>query len=337
MSKRLLANAIVLLLLVAAGGALYYRWGLQPADPTGQTRLIFVPQGEGIWAIASVLRQERIIRSAPVFYVAYRFYMRGGEAGKLPASYFDLSPAASVPTIIHTRLRQPAVRRITFPEGFTLEQMADRLAASDLLISRQAFMEAARTDTVKDLISFSFKTESLEGYLFPDTYEFAVGASAHEVLSAMVTNFELKVVESHQAQIANSPYSLHELVTIASLIEREAKLDQDRRLIASVIYNRLRRGMRLQIDATVQYALPERKARLLHSDLRVKSPYNTYLHAGLPPGPICNPGLACLKAALDPAQSDHLYYVVGADGAHIFSKTYAEHLLAIGKARRTRR
>jgi len=337
LSKRLFIIAILLALLVAAGSAFYYRWGLQPADPDGETRLIFLPQGEGIWAIASVLRHEGIVRSAPVFYVAYRLHMRTGGVGELPASYFDISPADSVPTIIYSRLREPAVRRITFPEGFTLKQIADRIAASDLLISRQAFVEAARADTVKDLVLFSFESDDLEGYLFPDTYEFAVGTPAYEVVSVMVNNFELKVVENNQPQIANSPYSLHELVTIASLIEREARVDKDRRLISSVIYNRLRRGMKLQIDATVQYALPEHKERLLHSDLRVESPYNTYLHAGLPPGPICNPGLACLEAALSPAETDYLYYVVGADGAHIFSKTYPEHLLAIGKARRATR
>ncbi len=330
--KRLLS--VIIVLAVALGVAcLYYGWGLRPADPRGEARLIYLPPGQGVWAMASVLRREGVVRSAPAFYIAYRLQMRKGQGGKLPGSYFDISPADSVPTIISTRLQEPAVRRVTFPEGFSMRQMAERIGSSDLLISEQAFVQAARPDTVKGAVAFRLPKSSLEGYLFPDTYEFPVGTQAGDVIREMVKTFQAKFYHANEQRIGRSAQSLHELVTIASLIEREAKLDKDRRLISSVIHNRLRKGMRLQIDATVQYALPRHKQRLLHSDLRIDSPYNTYLHAGLPPGPICNPGLACLEAALNPAQSDYLYYVARPDGSHIFSTTYAEHLAAIKRAR----
>ena len=149
----------------------------------------------------------------------------------------------------------------------------------------------------------------------------------------MLGGFDMRFYSPNRQGIRSSRYSLHELVTIASLIEREARVDGDRRLISSVIHNRLERGMRLQIDATVRYALPGHKPRLRNSDLKVKSPYNTYLHSGLPPGPICNPGLACLEAALNPATTDYLFYVARGDGSHVFTRTYAEHLQAIRSIR----
>ena len=123
--------------------------------------------------------------------------------------------------------------------------------------------------------------------------------------------------------------SLHEVVTLASIVEEEAKVDKERPLIAGVLLNRLWAGMKLQCDATVQYALPQRKSRLTHEDLRIQSPYNTYLHKGLPPGPICNPGLASLRAALRPAETQYLFYVARGDGTHIFCRTYQEHVAAI--------
>lgn len=336
MLKRIISRfiALVVLAVVLAGaGGIYYRWGLQPADLHGQARLVYVPQQQGIWALASVLRQEGIVRSAPIFYAAYRQYLRSDGATDLPGSYFDLSPAQSVHELIHERLREPATRRVTFPEGFTLEQMAERLAQTDLMISKQAFLQVAKAYESSNSLPFRLPEGDLEGYLFPATYEFQVGSQASDIVAEMLGGFDMRFYSPNRQGIRSSRYSLHELVTIASLIEREARVDGDRRLISSVIHNRLERGMRLQIDATVQYALPEHKPRLMNSDLKVKSPYNTYLHSGLPPGPICNPGLACLEAALNPATTDYLFYVARGDGSHVFTRTYAEHLQAIRSVR----
>jgi UPF0755 protein len=154
----------------------------------------------------------------------------------------------------------------------------------------------------------------------------------------MLDEFTRRFYEPHKEEIARSQHSLHEMVTIASLIERETHVSEERARIAGVIENRLRRGMRLQIDATVLYALEKHKSRVLFRDLQVDSPYNTYRHAGLPPGPIASPGLPCLLAALHPEQHDYLFYVVGPEGSHVFSRTEAEHRRAVMrmKALRTR-
>jgi UPF0755 protein len=311
------------------GGRHLYIQRLQPRNPQGEPKLVYLQHGQGAWALASVLENEGIIRSAPVFYVAYKLYAHRGGDVSMQGSYFDLSPADGVTTIIEQRLKVPASRRVTFPEGFNVAQMGTRLGDAGLMISEQAFTAAAVPSTVAEAVDFPLPTESLEGYLFPDTYEFVVGTEPEDIVEVMAATFSRKFFQTHADEIKSSGFSLREIVTIASLIEREARIGADRPLISSVIRNRLGIKMRLQIDATVQYALPEHKERLTHEDLKTPSPFNTYLHAGLPPGPICNPGLACLEAALRPAKADYLFYVARPDGSHVFTKTYEEHLAAI--------
>ncbi len=264
---------ITILVLAAGSGWLYYQSGLRPLDSNAKSKLVCLPQGEGIWAIASTLEREKIIRSAPVFYIAYRQYILRGHDGKLSAKYYDLSPADSVGKIITVRLHEPADRWVTFAEGLRIEQMAQKVAEGGLSISKQGFIKAAgNPGAVADAVDFRLPKGDLEGYLFPDTYQFVVGMEPSGVVRTMVKTFGAKFAGPHATAIKKSPYTLHELVTIASLIEREARVDKDRKLISSVIHNRLKQGMRLQIDATVQYALPEHKKRLKHSDLKVDSP-----------------------------------------------------------------
>jgi len=186
-----------------------------------------------------------------------------------------------------------------------------------------------------DLDSVIDGPDDREGWLFPDTYRFPVGASETSIAARMLSNFKERVSGPLADSVRASGRPLSEIVVIASLVEREARTDRDRPMIAGVIENRLRKGMRLEIDATVQYARGAHAARLLYRDLRVDSPYNTYRHAGLPPGPICNPGLPSLEAAARPARHDYLFYVLGKDGRnHEFSRTYAEHLERIRRIRR---
>jgi len=182
-------------------------------------------------------------------------------------------------------------------------------------------------------VSFAPAGESLEGYLLPETYEFAYGTAAEDLVRRMVEELDRQFVKPNADAIAASKLSLHEIVTLASLVEREAKVAADRAKIAGVLTNRLSRGMKLQCDATVQYALGEHKPRLTFADLKVDSPYNTYLHAGLPPGPIACPGIASLRAALQPERTDALFYVARPDGSHVFTRTYEEHLAAIAQIR----
>jgi UPF0755 protein len=218
---------------------------------------------------------------------------------------------------------------VTIPEGWTIEQIADRLDKHGI-VDRAEFLQVARREgrSFTGPNGFVPPSNNLEGYLFPTTYRFSPHSDPHTVIRSMVEEFEKRVVDKQSDSVR-----WRKIITVASLIEREAEAPEDRPLIASVIYNRLRKGVRLQIDATVQYALPSHKSRLYYKDLTVRSPYNTYLFAGLPPGPICCPGEASIDAALAPSKTDYLYYVAGPGGRHIFTRSLAEHDAAISSLR----
>ena len=175
---------------------------------------------------------------------------------------------------------------------------------------------------------------SLEGYLFPKTYRIIRASAPADVIELMLAQFDREIAEVDLAYPSSRGMSLHEVVTVASMIEREARLAEERPLVSSVIYNRLAIGMKLEIDATIEYVIKKNRPRLLNSDLAVESPYNTYLYAGLPPGPIASPGLASFEAAAAPAQTDYIYYVLtGEDGSHTFCVTFEEFLVAKEKSR----
>lgn len=317
--------AVAALLLIGIG---LYRTALAPASDDTSTRLVHV-KNMGLRQLAVTLKEKGLIRSANAFRLLAQTNMALDKT-KLPrAGYYDLSPSMSAEEIL-ARLYEGKVarRKVTFPEGFTVTQMAERLE-KDFDIPRADFMAAAQGARVTRALDFTLPRGLLEGYLFPSTYSFNVGEKPGLIVSEMVATLNETFVKPHKAEIARQALSVHELVTVASLVEREARVGSERPLIAGVIRNRLAKGMRLQIDATVQYALGKHKSRLLYRDLKVQSPYNTYLHAGLPPGPICNPGLDCLMAALRPAKTDKLFYVAKADGSHVFTRTYQEHLQAV--------
>jgi UPF0755 protein len=210
---------------------------------------------------------------------------------------------------------------VTFPEGWTLAQMADLLQRHDIC-QKQDFLRIAHTEgrIMTSSGGFTPPSDDMEGFLFPDTYRFGLKSDPHTVIAVMLGEFDHRVVRRHP-----EVKDWRRVVTIASLVEGEARLDVDRPLIAGVIDNRLKKGMRLQIDATVEYALPKHKSRLLYSDLKVDSPYNTYRHAGLPPGPICCPGLPSIEASIHPTASTYLFYVLGPGKKHIFTNSLSDH------------
>jgi len=323
--------AVALGLLILAGAGLYRR-ALAPVSADTRTQLVYIPRS-GVKELAELLKEKGLIRSVWAFRLLAQSSLALNPQKPPQAGYYDLSPSMAADEIL-ARLCEGKVarRKITFPEGFTLAQMATRLQEV-LNVPEQAFLAAAQGACVTRALPFKLPRGSLEGYLFPSTYIFNVGEKPGLIVSEMLATFNEQFVKPYQHEIASQKLSLHELVTIASLVEREAKKPQERALIAGVIMNRLQRGMKLQIDATVQYALGKHKRRLLYRDLKTASPYNTYKHAGLPPGPICNPGLDCLLAALRPARTEALYYVARGDGTHIFSRTYEEHVQAIKQIR----
>jgi UPF0755 protein len=225
------------------------------------------------------------------------------------------------------------LRWLVIPEGKTLAQVRDLVAELELT-SAEAFEQAASVSPQQAGLPVQCTRDTLEGYLMPDSYRVPAESKAPELVRLLTRTWRTRIWEPNRSLFEKSDLSPDEVVILASLIEREARVDADRARIASVIRNRLMRKMRLQIDATVLFALGEHKERVTFADLKVDSPYNTYAHAGLPPGPICSPGLKSVRAALQPADTDFLYYVAQADGSHVFTRTLAEHEAAVAEARR---
>jgi UPF0755 protein len=291
-----------------------------------------VARGASAWAIGRQLADAGLLRTPASLVVAAALQRR---LGALQHGEYLLRPSQSAWEIAERLARGTTrVHRVTIPEGYTLRQIADALADAGL-VDRARFLDVAlgRGRSLGRPWLAALPTDSLEGYLFPDTYYLSRGLSEEAVIGLMLDRFEAAVDQSLRAAAAARGLSLHELVTVASMVEREAQVPAERPVIAGVIYNRLARGMRLEIDATVLYALGRHKATVTLADLAVDSPYNTYRRTGLPPGPIANPGLAALEAAARPASVPYLYYVRRPDGRHHFSRTLAEHLDAVRRYR----
>ncbi|MDR7433817.1 MAG: endolytic transglycosylase MltG [Armatimonadota bacterium] len=320
------------LLLVLAVSA----WGIviatSPIDPRGQPKSIVIPRNASTSQIGELLEREKLIRHRLFFTAAVGIMNRSGD---LKAGEYRLSPAMSLWEIVARLVKGEALlHSVTIPEGFTASQIAALLEERGLA-KRERFL-ALVFEPSRFPFSFLAGARSLEGYLFPDTYLLPRGVREEAIIQRMLQRFDEVVSQEMRERAKALGLSLHQIVTIASMIEREAKRPEERPLIAQVIYNRLKRGMRLEIDATVLYALGHHKERLDLRDLDVESPYNTYRHPGLPPGPIANPGLDSIRAALYPANADYLYYVAKPDGSHVFSRTYQEHLEAQRRIQRGR-
>jgi UPF0755 protein len=327
---------LVLLLLLAAGGGAFYLWeGLQPTKPAAAVR-VEIPAGTGTVKIAQLLQENGIIRNHGLFTIYLKYK---GEGTRFQAGGYDLTPGSTLDQIIAKLNAGDTVKaemlRFTIPEGFTVKQIADKLEeAGDVKASELLALDKDPGKLELKLPQGAEVTDSkllypLEGYLFPETYEMKKGSTAKDILQRMTqeTADKLAAVPDLAEKLKERNLTLHQLLTVASLVEKEAAVPNERPLIAGVIYNRMKQDMRLEIDATVQYALGETKDRLYEKDLQVDSPYNTYRNKGLPPGPIANPGVASIEAALNPKASDYLFYVTKKDGSreHLFAKTYAEH------------
>lgn len=331
-----LLGFLIVLCLLATGALFGVRWfqrQIDPPGPPGEVIEVIVPRGSSTSRIAKILSDNEVIGDARLFRYYAQLKGRGGfEAGK-----YQLAKRSSFDDALAVLVRGPELPkelRLTIPEGLRLAQVADRVAA---LPNRSAakFLELAGTGTVHSQFQPVGST-NMEGVLFPDTYSVAESDDEAKILQNMVAVFDQVAADEGLADaqrlVGVTPY---EALIVASLIEREAKVPQDRAPIARVIYNRLKKGMPLQIDATVIYALGGNVTRVLNKDLEVDSPYNTYKIKGLPPAPIASPGKASIAAALKPADGNMLYYVVTAeDGSHSFATTFAEHRRNIREADR---
>lgn len=339
--------SLVGIMALVAGGAAFYVWNKLEPTAKGETKQVTISRGMSANSVADLLEENGIIKSGFVF----SYYLKlKNEGSKFQAGTYELRPGMDKSEVIAKLNAGDTIAeetiRFTIPEGFTVLQIADKLAA-DGLINKDKFLELAETDRAwgdAEAIHSLPKTDKLhkrlEGYMFPETYEMKKNSTEEDIIIRMLTETDRKLSalsEGWQDAMETSGRTLHEILTIASLVEREVVVDEERALVAGVIYNRLSNPMRLQIDATVQYALDTPKARLSLSDLEINSPYNTYKIDGLPPGPIASPSIASIEAALYPADTKYLFYVTKKDGSqtHLFAETFKEHQKNIALSEKT--
>jgi UPF0755 protein len=296
---------------------------------SGPSVRVVVPQGASFRAAADSLAKAGVIQAPTLFRLYAK--LRGGDR-RIKAGTYLLRRGSSWNTVL-TALREGKglMFTVTVPEGFTLSQIVP-LVARVLAVPTDSVIAAAR-DTAH-LHRLGVPTPTLEGYLFPDTYMFLPGTPARVAVGAMVRRFEQIWRPEWTARLDTLRMTRHQVVTLASIVEREAKRPDERPVIAGVYRNRLRSGMRLEADPTVQYARGIHTNRILFKDLDVESPYNTYKHAGLPPGPIASPGAASLRAALNPADVPYKFFVAYPDGRHEFTVDFVQHTAARRKALR---
>ena len=316
-------TVVFLLILIAAGWLAYGL--LMPMNPGGE-RFIMLRPGSSSRHVAAELKRQGIIRSYYAFLALHAVKVKTLKAGEYR---FD-HPASALEVYGRVARGDIYFHTVVIPEGYNIYDIAAAMEAAGLG-TRETFLEAARADRTL-VTDIDLNAPSLEGYLFPDTYEFTRTQSTSDMLAAMVRRFRQ---EAHSVGLTAD---YHRIVTMASIVEKETAVPEERPLVASVFYNRLDRNVVLATDPAVIYAalLAGRYNGVIHqSDLQFDSPYNTYRRAGLPPGPICNPGAQALTAAMHPAKTDYLYFVSDNAGHHRFSRTMEEHQRNVALYRRS--
>jgi UPF0755 protein len=309
----------VAVLAAAAVGWLFYAVYDDRSHPSSSSQVV-IARGSSFDEIARQLAGAGVISNVSTFRILAR--LRRQDVA-VRAGEYRFIPHLTQSEVLHDLVSGGAqvAAWVTIPEGFTAAQIAGRLQEAGVGASREYMRDFMHQTLAID----GTRTKSLEGFLFPSTYLVPLGAAPQQVAGQLIAEFFKELPANAAARARALHVSVPEVVTVASLVEREAKREEDRPKIAGVIYNRLRLRMPLQVDATVEYALPEHKSVLSFADLKINSPYNSYVHAGLPPTPIANPGRASLEAAFNPAKGNDLYYVYCGNGRHVFADTLAEH------------
>ena len=316
----------LILFVWVLSGFFYYQIS-SPAGDSTQAVTISIPPGATLKQISDDLKDHNLIKNASAFRLLASIrkketHIQVGEyelnQSMLPIDI--LKAITSGKTVLHP---------ITIPEGYRIIEIAE-LLAQKISIDKEEFIKESRN---KDLIkTLNITSGSLEGYLFPETYHFSKHTTEQKIIQTMLNTFQQQIANQKiLEQLQNSDMSLHEVITLASLIEKETGMNDERKHISSVFHNRLRKNMRLQTDPTVIYAIEEFDGNIRKKDLDIDSPYNTYRYKGLPPGPIASPGIESIVAALNPITSNHLYFVSRKDGSHHFSSNLREHNRAVQK------
>lgn len=337
-------SLIVILLLALT---IFFYWGVfLPKNAASlETKIFSVEKGEGTKEIAMNLEKEGLIKSAPLFRV---YTLTWGLSDKLQAGEYLLSSSMAVPEIAGKMAKGEVLKEnFTIIEGWNLRDIAWNFENKGMFMAEELFelvgfplinfSEPNNMPLPKDFSqSFDFlkdkpKNVSLEGYLFPDTYEIQRGAGLEDVVRKILKNFDKKLAPDLREEIKKQNKTIFEVITMASLLEKEVKTLEDKKLVSGILWKRLKTGMPLQVDATLSYITGKKTTKISIEETKIDSPYNTYKHQGLPLGPICNPGLESILAALDPQNSDYWYYLSTPEGQTIFSKTLKEHNIASDK------
>ncbi|MDP3093389.1 MAG: endolytic transglycosylase MltG [bacterium] len=333
----ILLSLLVLAILIGT----WLEMNLAYDNASTEEKLFSVEEGQGLFAIAKNLKKENLVRQEWFFDIVV--FLEGG-ARKLQAGDYRFSQAMTPREMAKKIISGDIARQtITIPEGWNMREIGQYLELTGLMPAAD-FIRAADEDFSKEFLFLADKpkTASLEGYLFPDTYELKIGEETNILVRKMLVNFDEKLTPEIRSKIKSQGKTIFDIVTIASLLEEEVKTLEDKKIVSGILWKRLKTGMRLQVDATIVYALgalapgPTRSGiralgkspgKLTYDDLKTDSFYNTYRYAGLPPGPIANPGLESIKAAIYPKQSSYWYYLSAPDGTTYFSQTLEEHNL----------
>ncbi|WP_370026950.1 endolytic transglycosylase MltG [Peribacillus frigoritolerans] len=332
-----IASLILLIGIVGLVGFLYINSAMKPVDPDDDTiKKVKIPIGSTVNGISTLLEEQGIIKDARVF----KYYIKFRNESGFQAGEYKLSPSMPIEDIVTSiktgKLMKEAAMKITIPEGKQLIQIADIIAGKTGEDPKKVFKKLndkkfvnSMQEQFPQLLTSEIENEKvlypLEGYLFPATYDFYEEKPTLETIVIEMLKKTEETLQAYQGQMDKNDYSVHEMLTFASLVEEEATAQVDRGKIASVFYNRIKEDMPLQTDPTVLYAKGSHKSRVYYKDLEVKSPYNTYKNKGLPPGPIANAGTTSIDAVLKPEKTDYLYFLATPEGEVLYSKTLADH------------
>jgi UPF0755 protein len=327
--KSFFLKGFIFLIIIVLAGAFYFHRQVYFSHGTGDIAQNFeIKSGERTKDISKHLEESGFVKSD----IYFNYYIwKTGDKGKIQAGKYELRGSMTIPEIVQVLSVGEVVSsevRVTFPEGTNMKDMAEILKQkgfdSDSFLNVAQSGTGAKTDY--QFLSDRPGKDSLEGFLFPDTYIFFRDASAANIVSRMLLNFDEKLTSEMRSDLQKNGHSVYEIVTMASILEKEVKTPEDMKIASGIFWDRIEAGMPLQSCATIAYVLGKEKKQYSFDDTRTPSPYNTYLNKGLPPGPIDNPGMKALRAAIYPAKTDYTYFLTDAEtGKTIFSKTIEEH------------
>lgn len=318
---------LIFILFILSGLYIFSRFFLPlQEDSRSEPVYLKIKTGSTVTIIAESLATHGIISSSDDFIFMTKLF---GNVKKLKAGGYHLHKGQSaykaMKIIVNGKV---STITVVIPEGLSSYEIAS-IFSKKLELDSTSIIDLINDPTF--ISSFDLSERSLEGYLYPNTYSFFWGISEQEAIQTLVKEFQKQFVDSLKQIVLDQGWTVHNIVTLASIIEGEAMIDNERPIISAVYHNRLKRGIPLQADPTIQYIIPDGPRRLLKRDLKIDSPYNTYLYAGLPPGPVNNPGIRSIIAAIYPSDAEYIYFVAKGDGSHIFSNTLKEHLAAKAK------